>query len=665
MSVEQIRDALDNPMDAPQLASEGDTRAQTGHTERPPFPPGCPVRPLGIKSELDGSQTCYYLDAAGQLVGLQAGNKHGALALVALFGAKSDWLEANFPRWSKPPKVRSESGEWVWQEQPKIVGFDQAHAARALIEECHRKGIFTAVGKMRGPGAHRHGLQGFVLHCGDALYASEHTATGGFKGARWIDPGLHANFVYPTGAKLPRPHFEAVGRQPAIDLLQVLRSWTWRRPLIDPVLLLGAIAAAPIGGWLDWRPNVWITGGAGTGKSTLNGEHKLIHQLLGDGLFRTGNASAAAIRQSLKNSTVPVMFDEIEASADNRRVTEVVELARVASSGEKAHRGGADGTAQEFTLRSTFWFSSINIPPLQPQDRSRLAILELEPFPAGTKPMDLAKFPLTEWGRMLARRTIDALPVLDAVRIAYHSALQARGHSARACDQFGTLLACAHVLLNDVDLVHGELPDDELAMQWVDASSPDRLAEISESNPDHVNCLLHLLTSQVQARGGDEREQLASWIGKAIGAAVAPLIEGDAPDERHADRLQQIGLKLVNARWYPEERDVGGKVTKPGRWGAGEFDPASPGFLAVAYMHRGLAKLYEGETWQNGVWRQSLARTPGSIEGAKIKFGHAALTAVLVPLGAVLDETALPTASKLTEAQRVAWRVAQMEGAGA
>lgn len=663
-SVSEIRDALDHPTDAPALANAGDPGPQLGQSERPPFPPGSPVRPLGIKSELDGTQTCYYLDAAGQLVGLQAGNKHGALALIALFGEKSDWLEANFPRWSKPPKVRAEDGSWVFQEEPKIVGFDQAKAARALIEECHRKGIFTADGKMRGTGAHRHSGSGYVLHCGDALLASEHTATGAFKRDRWSDPGLHANFVYPTGAKLPRPHFEPVDRSPAVFLLERLRTWHWRRPLLDPVLVLGAIGAAPIGGWLKWRPHVWITGGAGTGKSTLNGEEGVVHRLYGEGLFRTGNASEAAIRQTLRNATIPVMIDEIEASADNRRVERVVELARIAASGEKAHRGGAEGRAQEFVLRSCFWFSSILIPPLDTQDRSRLAILELEPFPKGAVAPNLDEWGLPELGRKLLRRMVEALPKLDAVKAAYHAALSAKGHVPRACDQFGTLLACAHVLLNDVELVHGELPHEELALQWVDAAAPSRLAEVHESNPDHINALNHLLTSQVQARGGDERESLATWIGRAIDAAVAPLLEGDAAD-KNGERLQQIGLKLVNARWHPEERNAAGEELKPGRWGASTYNSGEPGFLAVAYAHRGLDAQFKDTKWQNGGWRQSLARSPGAIEGVKVKFGHNSLSAVLVPISAGLDESALPEASRMGEFQRAAWKIAQMEGAGA
>jgi hypothetical protein len=44
---------------------------------------------------------------------------------------------------------------------------------------------------------------------------------------------------------------------------------------------------------------------------------------------------------------------------------------------------------------------------------------------------------------------IDAWPILSACKSLYHKALAAAGHDGRACDQFGTLLACAWLLLND------------------------------------------------------------------------------------------------------------------------------------------------------------------------------------------------------------------------
>ena len=662
-TVAQIREALDNPAPAPLMAQEGDV-PEKRKREVPPFPPGCPVRPLGIKSSIDGKQTCYYLDANGQLVGLEAGNRHGKNSLIALFGEHADWLEDNFPQWSKPVyEGRGAARHLV--KRSEIIGFDQAEASQALIVECARKGIFTAAGKVRGLGAHAHNVTGLTLHCGDKVLTSLHRVDGSIRGWEWVEPGTHAGFVYPGAETIPQPYEEPVGPRAARELTKLLITWNWRRPLVDPR------------GALRWRSNVWITGGAGTGKSTLNGQDGVIHQLFGEGLFRTGNASSAAIRQSLQNATVPVMIDEIEADEDNaRKVKEVVELARISSSGDKMHRGGQDHQAHEFTLRSLFWFSSINIPPLKPQDRSRLAILELKPLAEGSVPPDLPSYKLPLLGRELMRRMVDGWHRLEPTKLKYHAALAREGHVARACDQFGWLLACGDVLLHDwdegdyeagadsaADIERGLPPQSEVD-RWAELCRPDRMREVAQATADHEECLEHLLNSMVQARGGDERETIASWIGDAVAHAMAPLYDTPDPEthstrgEKAAKRLQELGLKLVNAVHHPEEHDGRGQLVRGARWGASTFESKAPGFLAVALSHTELGRLYQGKVWA-GIWGGALARIPGAIEGVKVKFGRRSLTAVLVPLHAVLDAEDLPDASKPSAASE--WYKEQTE----
>ena len=555
------------------------------------------------------------------------------LALIALFGPKSDWLEAHFPQWSKPVTEydRSTKTHTIVKES-EIVGFDQAEAARALIEECTRRGIFDPTGKMRGRGAHLLPSGGLILHFGGKLLAAESKVDGTHKGWRWGNPGLYEGHVYPTAEAIPHPWHEPVGAGPGQKLFQLFSMWRFKRRELDARLLVGWASCAPIGGAFEWRPNIWITGGAGTGKSTINGKGKIFHQLFGGAMVRTAEASSAAIRQMLRNSTVPVLFDEIEASEDNRRVNEIVNLARVSSSGDNVHRGGQDHQAHEFTLQSCFQFSSINIPPLEPQDRSRLGILELKPFEPGDVAPDLDSYHLPKMGRQLLRRMIDQWPLLDKTLTAYKRALAMKGHSNRACDQFGTLLACAHLAMHD------GVPSDEDVAYWAALCAPDKLAEVSEAVPDHVACLSHVLTSMVQARGGDEREPLGSWVGRAVVAADG-LIDPTGNGDKSGERLQNYGLKLVNAKWHPPSDG------KEGRWGSEIYNRAHPGYLAVAGSHQALSALYAHTKYQGGVWRHSLARFPGAIDAVKVKMGKLAATAVLIPLHAVLDDSELPAAS--------------------
>lgn len=641
-----IRAALDNPSPAPVLAEEGSTVSDTGEHGRPGFPPGGPVKALGITSDISGSQRCFYLNFNGQLVGLEANNRHGKLGLIALYGPASDFLEANWPQWSKPVREQDpQSKQWVVVKESEIVGFDQAEAARCHIEECIRQGVFDPAGRMRGRGAHRlRDGRGLVYHAGDKVLASVLRPDGSIKSWTWIDPGLFERYVYQAGEAIPRPWHESPGEGAAVQVLALLRRWAWKRELLDPRFVLGAIGASMLGGALPWRPHLWITGDRGTGKSTLNGKMGLVHRLLGEGLYRTSDTSAAGIRQSLRNATVPVMIDEREAEKDNRRNEELIALARVASSGDVMTRGSSDHTAQEFTLQSCFWFSSILIPPLLPQDRSRLAICELEPLPQDAEKMDLEAVNLPELGRKLFRRMVDGWPRLAATKGRFHDALQAVGHDSRACDQFGTLLACADVLLNDHDTADG-LPDDEEVAMWATRCRPHRMTEISDQVPDWQACANHIVTTIVQARGGDDREMLGTWIGDSVEYVVRPLLteDGGARAEKAAKRLQQQGLKLVHAKWHPEAM-VDGKL-RPGRWGAAGYDDKGlPGFVAVAREHQELHRHFKDTVWQGGVWYQSLKRTPHAIEGVKVKFAHASLNAVLVPLYAVLDAEELPEA---------------------
>lgn len=636
-TVHDIGAALDNPSPAPAMVEAGDPGPSFDREKREPktFPPNCPIKPLGVSAGLDGSQKCYYLDRRGQIIGLEAGNRHGKNALIHMFGEDMWWLEQNFAKWSAPKtKLNKKTGKEEVIKKAEIVGFDQAEASEALIVECSRRGIFDPVGRLRGRGAHELTGGGLVLHYGDRLLAVRAKVKGGMAEPKWVDTGLYEKFVYPAAPAIPMPWHEGTSNKPVTDLIALLKTWNWKRPLLDVRLMLGAIGQGFIGGALPWRSNVWITGDRGTGKSTLNGRDGLVPKLYGDALFRTGQTSAAALRQSLRNSTVPVMIDELEPSADNRKVTEIIELARISSSGDKVHRGGQDHLAHEFTLQSPFWFSSINIPPIEASDRSRLAICELKPFAPNTPKPNFAKYNFEDMGRQLHRRMIDGWPLLAESKAKYHEALAAAGHDSRGCDQFATLLACAHVLLDPA-----EVPDDEEVMHWADLCAPFRMAEVNDAMSDQESCLRHMLTSPVQPRGNAEREVLSNAIGRAVAKAMAPdsLTEG-------ADYIEQLGLKLVNPKWNAGS----------GRWGAERFLPhGAPGYLAVSTKHKALDEMFAGTKWQGGVYKQTLARVEGAIEVPAIKMARQPHRAVLIPLHEILDETELPDMSKAANA--AAW----------
>jgi hypothetical protein len=674
-----LRDAIDGAPEAPMMALPGQEpmNGHGGDDDLYRLPPDCPVTPLGYSADMQGNQICYYLDSNGIIHGLGANNKHGAGGIQMMFGTKGmPFLLREFGKWTAPKKERDkETGEWVpIPGTSRLDGFKVDKARDALINACQDKGFFVPAGKLRGRGAHRSDAGHLILHFGDRLLVPKERATGAMEGMVWADPGVHGGYVYPAGDPCLRPWAAKVSDDPAIRLLSFLQTWSWKRPLIDPIFVLGQIGASYLGGALDWRPTCWITGNRGTGKSTLDGKPSrregLIGHLLGKGVFNSTDPTPSSIRRMLNNSTVPVIIDEAEAEINNDKILEMVKLARISAGGGDAHRTAQDMSVDAFMIKSSFWFSGIVMPPIPAQDRSRMAVCELRPLRAdviepdyfhawGSKNMPI-KEPASQIGAKLLRRMIDSWGRLDATVDWFRSALKSQGHDSRGTDVFGTLLACAWVMLHD------NAPAHEDVIHWLDAVRPDTLVEVSGATSEERGCLEHLLTSIVQSTGGEEREALGDWLGKALSM---PLLEGG---DKYARRMgSQFGLKLVNARRYAEARDIAtGEVIKKARWGAVSFMDGQPGYLAIAARHEGLGSLYRGTKWASGGWNNVLSRIDGAIEGVKLKFGSGgaamSLTATLVPLYAVFgagedgEPDGLPVESR--EAAARAWVAKQMEG---
>jgi hypothetical protein len=298
-----IGEALDNPAPAPILAEQGDRVAGDGEDDDfRPFPLDCPISPLGMSSGLDGTQRCYYLNVLGKSSALRRGTSTGKITSLRSLATNRAFSNTN-GRCGRS-RCASRSAASGSSRSNRRSSVSTRREPRALIEECSRRGIFEPAGRLRGRGAHRLTGGGLVLHYGDEIATLRPRANGDLRPLEWHAAGLHDRMVYPAAMPLPRPWPRSVPPVAAIRVAELLRTWNWKRPALDPVLLLGAIGQGYIGGALPWRSNVWITGGRGTGKSALNGRpdegQGIIPQLYGEALFRTGNTSAAAIRQSLK-----------------------------------------------------------------------------------------------------------------------------------------------------------------------------------------------------------------------------------------------------------------------------------------------------------------------------------------------------------------------------
>ncbi|WP_022729763.1 hypothetical protein [Fodinicurvata sediminis] len=563
------------------------------------LPEGCPVLPLGIQGEV-----CWYLDAERQLRALKA-KDHSRLGVQSLFGRHIAKLYDYWPRTDKDGAV---------------TGWRPERAAESLMKEAARAGVWDVFGRVRGPGTWQDDQGHLVMHLGDAILTTGPDRGPNPDGAmhHLAQPGQVGRHVYPSAAAIPRP---AHRRQPpgdtgpAAQLLTLLQSWNWRRPDCDAHLLMGWIGAAMLGGALKWRPLAWITGEAGTGKSTL---HDVLQGVLADAIVSVSDPTAAGIWQKLGHASLPVAIDELENDEDNRSTYKVIKLARQAASGGVVLRGGADHHGTEFQARSCFLFSSILVPPLLTQDRSRMAILELLELDRSAPPPKVDRATMMDLGARLKRRLLDGWPRFEETLEAYRAQLTSGGHGARGSDQFGTLLAVADLMLHD------HLPaGDELAV-WSERLSAADIAEQDDAARDHERWLQHLLTSVVDAwRGGSKRT-----IGRLVEeAAEVRQYEQHGEFDYVADAndlLGNYGLRVIRK----DERS----------------------WLAVANSHQGLQALFHGSQWSGrsgtaGGWVQSARRIPGARwgQGCLVRLGGAASRCTLIPIEAIVQQEDRPT----------------------
>lgn len=581
----------------------GATRPGIFEADRHKLPEDCPVTPLGRNG-----RRFYYMSAARQVIELQD-NEHQQNQLVALFSPQVDYL------WSWWPRFNKEGNQSGWDAQL---------AKETLMKACAERGVWDIFGRLREVGGWRADNGSLVFHCGDRIFSVSQDR-GELEPGILADvvvgvspPGRAGDYVYTAKPAVPHPWDGPVGTRPGTELLHTFMSWTWEREDVDPVFLLGWVAAAMLGGALDWRPMVWVTGDKSTGKSTL---HKILVALFGRAILQTSETTGAGLWQQLGQSSIPCAIDEIEAEQDNRKAQGVIKLARQASSGGVILRGGQNHEGSAFKAQGCFLFSSINIPPLANQDLSRMAILELRPRPsdeAGGFKLDTEYW--RDIGRQLRRRLIDQWHRWDETLECFRQALAANG--SRGADQFGSLLACAHMLLADAT------PSQEELAGWARKLDRATLAEAADDRADWAKMLDYLMTSELDIYRSGQRRTISHYVQIAC-AAVPQDTPGLPPaykeqdgtmDPNDAQRaLGTVGLKL--------------HADAEGAW------------LAIANVSRGLDHLFRESHWggssdATAVRVRVVRRVPGgkAFSGTNLRFDGRASRAWLVPLKQALGD---------------------------
>lgn len=401
-----------------------------------------------------------------------------------------------------------------------------ALASNALTNEAHQVGVFRPM-NIRGAGAWIDNGKP-VIHCGDSLFIEGEQVTPHRFASRYVYPLRSSSF--PVG-DVPMRAREAV------KLRQICGKLSWESKLSGD-LLAGWIVIAPVCGALEWRPHIWVEGESESGKTTII--DRIVRPLLeGVSLRFDGGTTEAAIRQELGVDALPVIYDEAEPEniKDRMIMDGLLLLARRASSGGRISKGGINGKAESFNIRSCFCFAGINPAIKQRADESRISrlIIKRANFEgAGEFYKELKKEirdTLTQdYARRLIARTIDNLPTLIANSATFTDAAADVLTSRRAADQIGPMLAGLFLLTSDKRVNY------EQAVTFIKNHDWTMHTAINEdSDPERL--VTYISTYPVRFRNNEHA------IGELIAKAHANIYEThDNTDNGYTAFLRGIGI---------------------------------------------------------------------------------------------------------------------------
>jgi hypothetical protein len=434
-----------------------------------------PIVPLGHKNGL-----YYFISASGELRSIKAEALEAGRGVRSLFDGVSReaeiWCRSKFP---------AADNDWV----PKGVG-------HWIIESCNAAGVFDpSTADMRSIGVWRAQHGKAVAHCGNRIMYPD--------GQVLSLSEYKANHIMIGAAPIALPAKSPTDFWVMADMLESLRhSWGWKHKF-DADIFFGWIAAACLGGFPEWRAHLYVYGRRGSGKSKLM---ELAASLLGELASGVLNdATEAGLRQSRNNQARPVLIDEFEPDDNARngaRQDSMLALFRRMSGGDggRTSRGGADHSSVSFRTLGAAYVTSINHIELEPQDRSRFVMLELDSLPDGENPakgaadLQALESQARKHSSGIFRRMLAQSGRWDATQAAIAAEARSLGADARQAATVSTILTGRDLALFDGQICASRLRALEpyLLEMLGDAFEADVASEGVEAFDHLLSSVLHL-----------------------------------------------------------------------------------------------------------------------------------------------------------------------------
>ena len=540
------------------------------------------------------------------------GYDHGTYYIMC--GSEYQILEFGSENLMREGKLRSLQPDLdFWEERQSTRGkrIDWISAGLSVINECRQMGVYDPA-KLRGRGVwmdkDENGKNRAVIHTGQKLYVSKEEEP--LKQTSFVR--IKSPWIYEsrreiiTQAEYNTPATDDEGRM----IREMCRQPRWSKDIYGD-LLAGWIATAPICGGLDWRTHCWLTGNAGSGKSTV--ANMVVGKCLGRiAIWPVGSTTEAGIRSALKSDALAVVFDESEDDkyAEQRRDA-VLGLMRQASTEGRGTiiKGSSTHSAHEFSVRSQFMLVSIGTGLKKAADLTRTAVLTLRPINSyeprerivmeerWNRFQDLnAMLPDDMPQKLLVRQAQNLFMLRDNIKTFKETISNIMG-SPRIGDQLGTLLAGAHSLWSSQRL------NAQQCEKYLGTLNLEDFLTTGDERED-VSLLHHLCGAMIRV------ETTHGTQDRTIGELIAQALRGedglDVPYSVCKATLSRYGMKV---------EIVNGKRT--GIW--------------IANKCPALERVMQTADYSEG-WLSILQRHPYAVKSAStLRFGGVTSKATFMP----------------------------------
>ncbi|HET6499036.1 MAG TPA: hypothetical protein VFH17_08310 [Coriobacteriia bacterium] len=305
------------------------------------------------------------------------------------------------------------------------------------------------------------------------------------------------------------------------------------RAPVQAASALGWALIAPFGGLLSWRPNIWITGPKGVGKSSLL---KYVREVVGPFAHTgAGMDTQAGIRRTLNRDARPVVLDEAEArnKREKENISGLLSLVRNSAGDGSGYvtQARGDGVVQ-YLIRSCFCVAAVNVAEADAAQASRWVICEMQRSTAEgerekiRRSAELYRALLGHDSGRFRRRIFRALPRVLADIAYLREGIASVVGDQRKGDVYAPLLAAAWAVQSSEPICS------DAGMAW---QAP-LVAQLSEGDTgatleDEDRVIEHIIGAQVRLDDNTTR-------------TIAELLKraSTGQDDRAGDALSRLGL---------------------------------------------------------------------------------------------------------------------------